>query len=204
LPELLYGELETEEKSLLEKHLAECSACQREYRSLSGVRELLDQVPAHQGKIDLSQLYLEAAQRQDRRARRWRRLAVCVFGAAALFAFLALGLRLEARLEPHQVILRWGAPPPLEAASTPPRQGGDEPVPTSEGRSVAALEERLQLHGKLIHALADDIEALERQERQDASQLQVRLRALQEQNAQRWLAINRTLDAIYTLSQKGE
>src|SRR5262249_34481212 len=152
LAELLYGELEPEEKSLLEKHLAECSGCRREYRALSGVRQLLDQVPVPKGQIDLSGLYREVAQRQDRRARRWRRLAICVSGAAALFAFLAAGLRLETRLEPHQVILRWGAPPTPEVASTPPLRGGDERVLTPEGRSAAAVEERLQLHGKLIHA----------------------------------------------------
>jgi hypothetical protein len=204
LAELLYGELKPEWKDLLEKHLAECSGCRREHLALAGVRQMLDQVPAPGGQIDLSRLYREAALAQERRLRRWRRLALSFSAAAAVFVVLVVGLRLEARLEPHQMVLRWGPPPTTEMTSPPQPLGLQESGNACEERLVAAFQEQLELHGKLIHALADDVQALERQERHDAGQLQVRLQALQQQNTQRWLAINRTLDALYSLSQKGE
>ena len=66
LPALHYGDLRSEEKAALEKHLAECLPCQQEYAALREVRKLLDRVPAPECRVDLPGLYRQAADRQVR------------------------------------------------------------------------------------------------------------------------------------------
>src|SRR5438105_2559886 len=90
---LLYGDVGAAEKAELEKHLAECAGCRRELRLLGDVRRLLNSQRTPDFRIDLPLLYRQAAARQ---VRRWRRVAILVTGVAALFAFVAFGLRLEA------------------------------------------------------------------------------------------------------------
>jgi anti-sigma factor RsiW len=194
LPALLYGELRSEEKAYLEKHLAECSTCRQEYAALREVRELLDRVPAPEYRLDLPKLYRQAADRQVRRVRIWRRMAVACCGAAAALAFIALVWRMEARLEPHQLVLRWG-PVPVGG------QAIQSPAPTLAQAAKAAppeTEEQLRLLSQLIHALADTAEARDFRQRQELVQLRAELGELQRRTAQWRRDTERDVGALYT------
>jgi hypothetical protein len=203
LPGLLYGEVSPADKAELEKHLAQCPSCAKEHRALQGVRQLLGVAIVPEVRLDLASLYQRAAEQQARRLRRWRRLAVVATGMAAAIAVVALGLRLEARVEPHQLVLRWGVPPAPSPEPLP--SAPKEPPPAAEPpRMVHLSEDQIQLLGRLVHALADDLQVLERQRREDTAQVRSQLRALQQENLQRCAAIERNVDALYVLSHKGE
>src|SRR5439155_9100593 len=89
-----------------------CEACRREYESLRRLRQQLNLVSPPTVEVDLALLYRQAAARQGRKVRRWRRLAGALVAVAAGLGLLAFGLHLELRLEAHQLVLRWGSPPP--------------------------------------------------------------------------------------------
>src|SRR6266404_6686319 len=111
LAELLYGDVAPPERTEVEKHLACCAECSREYRALANVRRLLDLPKAPASGLGLPGVYRLLAERQAERTRRWRRAALALGGLAALLAVFALGLRLEARVERGQFVVRWGSPP---------------------------------------------------------------------------------------------
>jgi hypothetical protein len=203
---LLYGDLPGSLKADLQNHLAGCAGCRQEYQALEAVRRLLGRPATPEVRVNLPQLYRQAAERQERRLRRWRRTAALVTAAAALFAFFAFGLRLEARIETYQLVLRWGSPPPA-----PEGQGASLPAATTpapelpkEVPSNRSAEEQLQLLSKLIHALVDDLQALERRGREDSYQFQARLQAVQQQSVRRCADLQRSIDGLYLLSHKGE
>src|SRR5438445_5585270 len=141
LPGLLYGDLRSDEKAVLEKHMGECSACRREYAALREVRKLLDRVPAPECRLDLPGLYHRAADHQVRTVRFWRRVAVACCGAAAALAAITLVLRMELRLEPHQLVLRWG-PLPAGGQAVPLPQ---EFLAQARQRDSPETEEQLRL-----------------------------------------------------------
>jgi hypothetical protein len=203
---LLYDDLPGGIKADLKNHLAGCAGCRQEYQSLEAVRRLLGSSAAPEIRINLPQLYRQAAERQERRLRRWRRTAALVTAAAALFAFFAFGLRLEARIETHQLVLRWGSPPPVADVQGPVLPAVTSPAPElpKEVPSNRSAEEQLQLLSRLIHALVDDLQALERQEREDSYQFQARLQAVQQQSVRRCADLQRSIDGLYLLSHKGE
>src|ERR1051326_1505686 len=160
---LVYGDVSPAARPELEVHLTTCPACQREYAALATVRQQLGSVAAPEVRVDLYRILERAALEQQRRLRRWRRAAVLVSGLAALFAFLAFGLRLEARWEAHQLVLRWGTPPvPVEEA--PPVRVEPQPAPVTEPKSDLKLAQdahgQVETLSKVIHALVDDLRDL--------------------------------------------
>src|SRR5262249_60281157 len=87
-------------------------------------------------RVDRAPLSREAARREQQRLRRWRRAAlVAGAGLAALLA-LTIGLNLEVRVEHHQLVLRWGAPPPQDQSLV--RQ--EVPVTSPHERLVGGRE----------------------------------------------------------------
>ena len=206
LPLLLYGNLLPEEKPTVEKHLAACISCQREFEALRSVQQKLGLLAAPDVQIDLPRFYRRAAERQERGRRRWRRLALATASAAAILVGCTLTLRLEAHVEGHQFILRWGGPPEVRNDAVASGQHAQPEMDrTAEKLPVAAAtEDQIRLLSELIHALADSVQSVERREQQDTAQLQARLLELQQQNAQRWSALERTVDSLYQSVQKGE
>lgn len=206
LPGLLYGHLLPAEKAGLEKHLAECPACRQEYAALRQVRHLLDRGPSPEVRLDLRQLYGQACDRQLRQGRRWRRVGIALCGAAVVLAVIALGLRMEVRMEPRQLVLRWGTPSAQREPTQSPQilQVQAQRAELSSG----AAEEQFQLLSQLIHALADTAEARDSQRRQELLQLRADLRELQRRTAQWRYATERDMDALYTAhfisAKKGE
>jgi anti-sigma factor RsiW len=203
LPALLYGDLEAEAARALRQHLAGCPACREEYAGLQQVRHALDTVPVPPVQVDLPHLYQEAARRQAGRLRAWRRAALAC-GAAAALLLLGFGLRLQVRLEAHQVVLCWGeVPKPAESVVPPPAV-----PPAADGPTLAEVEQRLQLTSNLIHALAEDLEARDAQQQDSLKRLQDRVDALQVQGGARWNETRRDIAALYAaqfaLPKKGE
>jgi hypothetical protein len=202
LPELLYGRLGPAAAAGAEQHLAGCAACRAEWQTLRHVCRLLDLPAAPAVQVDLPALYRRAAEGQAVRARRWRWTALAAGGLAAALAVVAFGLRLEVRLEAHQVVLRWGTPPP--AASPPQPAAGPDLV----AQPVSVSEAELRLPRDLIHALADDVDARDQRQQQALVRMQERLQEIQRQANRRLTELERHLAALRAAqllqSMKGE
>ena len=200
LPGYVHGDLEPAQRGELEGHLGTCAACCRERDGVVRVRELLDMVSAPTVSVDPARIYRETAAAEKHRLRRWRRVAVVVSAVAASLGFAAVALRLEVRVEDHQMVLRWGTPPPLPEPSpappAPPTQLAPEDV-----RRLAAVEDQMRLMTEIVHALAGttgSAEARDRQRQREIAQLHERLVELQKQTAQRWLAVREYAEALFT------
>ncbi len=197
LPLLLYGDLPPAEASAARQHLAGCPACQTEYATLERLRGQLDALASPRVTTDLPRLYQEAARQEVAKLRRWRRVAMLVTSlAAAILLLTAVGL--EVRIEAHQMVFRWGSPPPIPPPTvTPPA----EPI-----RPVLS-QEQLALFSSLIHALkAEGDTRDDRVTRQDRELLALRARVdtLQRLFELRWGETERTIHALYLLAKKGD
>jgi hypothetical protein len=203
LPALLYGDVSPADKNHLEKHLDECAACRREFAALQGVRRLLGVAAPPNVQVDLARLYRASAAQAGRRQRGWRRVALLAAGVAALVAITAF-LRFEAHFQSHQLVLRWGTAPTADTSPIPtsaaPAAASSSPV----SRQAQGLGDEVQLLSKLIHALADDLQEQDRQHRLGASELLTRLRAIEQQSNRRYVALEKEIESLYRLSQKGE
>jgi hypothetical protein len=197
LPLLIYGEPSTEDAALRE-HFSQCPACRREAEALQGVRRLLDIVPVPRIEVDVAQLQRALAERQMRKLRRWRRVAVTL-GAVAALLLLALGLRLEMRLQAGQLLVRWGDPPPEHSVG----QAFQPYAAIPESHAVRSdLREDLRVLRELIHALKQDAEDRDQRFDDRLDRLQKHVRALQAQGDSRWNATEQDVAALYLLTRK--
>jgi hypothetical protein len=197
LPLLIYGEANPQDTALKD-HLRHCADCRREQQALESVRRLLDQAPVPRIEVDLPQLYLSLADRQARRLRRWRRVALALGGIAALL-LLTIGLRVEVRLQSGQMLVRWSESPP-----SAPRAEKQTAPATESPVGKPDLREDLRVLSDLIHALKQDAD--ERDQHFDArlDRLQKHVLALQSQADRRWNATEQDVTALYLLTRKGE
>lgn len=189
LPLHLYGDLSADQAAEMEKHLAECGACRRDWEAHQATRPMLDAVAVPAVQVDLPRIYAESARQQQRRLRRWQ-YAAAAFALAASILFVALALKLEVRAEAHQVTVRWGvAPtgPPVASATAPP---------------TAANPEELQLVKDLLRAVAGELEVRDERRRQELALLQSRLDVLQRQNQRLWATTERDMAAVVALQLK--
>jgi anti-sigma factor RsiW len=205
LASLVYGDLTAEDAGRVQEHLATCLTCRQASETLQHLRRLLDAVPAPTcpaPPVDMSRLYREAAGQQERRLRRWRRLALVLGGVAAAVAVLAVGLRLDVRLEAHQVVVRWGTPPAAVEAPPAPNvpvtpEAAISKVTAESPPPSAGVEEQVRIVSELVQLLATDLEARDQRQQQALARLQARLQILQQQNAQWRLATEHDMDALY-------
>jgi hypothetical protein len=189
---VLYGDLDTAQAAAVETHRAGCPVCRKEYASLEHLRRSLDAVAAPRvAPVDMLRLYADAARLQKRQFHRWRSAALALLGAAA--ALLAvIGLKLELRVEAHQLVVRWGAPAETQPEREPPPPEAivkHDPVPAP----VVDAEE-WQTMKDLIRALAADVTTTNSVRRQDLELLTIRLDTLQMRSQQR----DRLVAALYT------
>jgi hypothetical protein len=197
LPALVYGDLNAQEVAAVEVHLTTCPACRKERTDLERVRQALTAMPAPTVEVDVHRIFRQAADRQARRARRWRRAALALGAAAALLLFV-VGLRLEVRAEAGQLVIRWGNAPAKEIEPAPrkaptPRVVAEQPGPDS----LPELERRLRLNNDLIHAVAQDVEDRDRTYRDLLTQLRAALDTLARQTARQWTETERNVAALY-------
>jgi hypothetical protein len=142
--------------------------------------------------VDLPRLYREAAVTQQGQTRRWRRRAAVVTGLAAALVLVLLGLRLEMRLDRHQLVLRWGSPPTEPAPPAPVL------VPELPPEYASAdTAEQLQVLRKLIHALAADVRNRDLRRQEQIAQLHTQVRYLEHQSRRQWTATQRDVDTLY-------
>ncbi len=189
LPALLYGDLPPEQAAAVRDHLVTCETCREEEAGLRQVTGLLNCMPAPPVHVELARVYQEASRRQLLRMRRWRRLALGLSAAAAAL-LVVLALRLELRVDAHQVVLRWGTH--LENPQPPAVQPAPSPA--------AVRPENIYLAQQLIHALADEVAARDRETQESLGTLEARLDALQQQQQERWDATQRLVSTLYTLA----
>jgi Putative zinc-finger len=188
LPGLLYGELTPDEAAAVRKHLAVCPACRKEHGELQRLRQALDAAPAAVAAVDLPALYQEAARRRQKQLRRWRRAAVALLAVAAAL-LVAFALNLEVRVEAHQFVIRWGAPPETVSSSSSMISSRSPPEVTAE---------EMDLVKEMIHALAADVRGRDAQQQQALARLRERLDAAQFQADERWAVTRRNEAAFYT------
>jgi hypothetical protein len=205
LPGLLYGDLPAPIAALVQAHRADCPACAAEFEALRQVRGALDSVPAPSATVDLARLYREAAQRQERSLRRLRRVCIAAIACAAAVV-LVVGLsRLEVRFESHQLVVRWGTPPPLPEQPPVPIP---PPVVVAPLPIIAEIEERITLLGDLVQALSTDSDRLNARRDDEVVALQREIVELQQQLTQLRLATDKDVAALYAAQfvsrKKGE
>ena len=195
LLELIGGTLPEERRQHLESHLLACSSCRAERAVLQEATSLLRAVPTPTVQVDVTSLYREAARREQRRLRRWRRVALaCGAGLAALL-LLTIGLNFEVRLERHQFVLRWGTPPPSDE---PAIQNGAVGVSPRE-HPVAGdeMQRRLQVLDQLVQELAGNVQALEVKQAQELERLRTGLQELKQQAVLHQEMTGKDVDALY-------
>lgn len=197
LPLFIYGEPSPQDAALRE-HLATCPACRREHEALTGVRRFLDDAAVPCVALDLPQFHRALAERQLRRALRWRRVAVALSGIAAVLLF-TLGLRLDIRVEASQLTVRWGDAPHTNPAPPPPQSLVNHAALPAE-----SIEAELRVLSDLIHALKQDADDRDQHSTERIARLEKHVRVLQSQSDRRWSATEENVAALYLLSQKGE
>jgi hypothetical protein len=201
LPEWLGGDLPSDTAAGVDTHLAGCAECRRESEALKQVRQALDALPAATAEVDLPRLYRTVAEAQERRYRRWRRGACVLGGVAAALALVAVLPALEVRVDGHQFVMRWGAPPPLQGTvaplPAPPEPASERPPAPSA--TAPDVEERLRLLGDLVQMLADDAGQRDERRRRDLETLRAQFNDLREQSRLWRLATERDVAALYAV-----
>jgi hypothetical protein len=200
---LLYGDLDTAQAAAVEAHRAGCPACQKEYASLQHLRRALEAVAVPPvAQVNLPRLYADAARLQQRQVRRWRRAALALLSAAAVM-LAVVGLKLELRVEAHQLVVRWGAPKETvpQPELLPPKHADKVDAPPAP---VVSADEWQRMR-ELIHALAADVAQSNSARRQEFDNLEVRLDSLQMRSQQRDQVVAALFTAQFgTHDKKGE
>lgn len=209
LPAWLAGDLPADEMSQLNAHLADCPSCRQEQTALIEVRRLLDAVPTPAVAVDLARLYRDAAERQRRRLRRWRRLACASVAAAAVLLLALLLARMEVRLDGHQLVVRWGGDPAPEQPTPPaPTPQVVERVVAAPSPATVEIEQQLRLLTELVQALSHDADLHAERRQQEMSRLRNEVQGLQQQLTQLRLATEKDVAALYAAQfsdkQKGD
>jgi hypothetical protein len=202
LAEYVYNELVSEARGLFDQHLGVCAGCRQELLALRTVVRSLDRVPAATVPVDLPRLYRELALRQARRAKRWKIAAAAMASAAAIGAICAIGARVEVRREPGQLVLGWRGSAQVQVEQPAAPDARQQVPPSVEAKELAAAD-RNRLLKDLIRAVADNMQALEQREQHDSGDLHARLVAIEQENTRRFAALERAVDALYLMSNKG-
>lgn len=193
LPTLVYDDLSPADAAAVRSHLDACPGCRDEFAGLVDARAALDAVATPAVNVDVARLYPELAARQERRARRWRRVSVA---AAALAAGLlvVLGLRLQVRFEAHQLVIAWGGGPSRELERVTKSTVADA--------SGSEMQERVRLLDDLVHAVAAEVERRDRRREADIAEVGRRLDGFRRAAAEKLLEAERNVSALYVAQFK--
>jgi Putative zinc-finger len=198
LPELVYGGLTPEVQSQMDAHLNGCAECRRESAALRQVRHLLTAAPAPEVRVDAPALYRVAAERQARRVRRWRRIGLTACAAAvALIAVTAL-THLEIHVRSSEMVVRWGSAPVPDHTPVAYAPGSPAAPVATAPRDLSSIEDRLRVLSELTQALAEDDRDRDYQREREIAHLRQQIKDWQGQSAQRFGAVERDFDALYT------
>src|SRR5262245_39564302 len=90
LPLHLCGDVAAEERSAINAHVAQCSACAADLSALALVRRGLDAAPGATTTADVGRIFRAEADRLRHRSRRWRAAAAVAIAASVLTLALRL------------------------------------------------------------------------------------------------------------------
>jgi hypothetical protein len=197
LAALLYGDLPDGEARDVRHHLGRCDSCRNEYAALADVGRLLDAVPAPAVTVDLAGLYREAAARQSRRLRRWRRVAWASLAAAAAVVLTLLLSRVELRLDANQVSVRWGAAPAPPEPLPPAPHPEPRVIAVTQAASTTEIEQQLRLLNEVVQTLSNDADSRDERHRNEIDRLRAQVTALQRQLADLRLATEKDVADLY-------
>jgi hypothetical protein len=196
LPAHAYGDLSPAEAAAVADHLRECVVCRVEAAALEQVRSALDVGRPPPVRVDVATILHRDA---DRRARRWRRVAVA--GAALAAGLLVVvALRLHVTVGNGQVVIAWGHSPREGEAPAEPRYQAARREPRPPGG--VDLADRIALLQELTHALAADVDARDRRRQTDLDAVRARLDAVQRLSFDRWADAERMMSALYVAQFK--
>jgi hypothetical protein len=207
-----YGELPTEEQALVETHLAECAACRQESAGWQEFRGALGEFTGPAVQVDLPALYRQAVLKNEQRTRRWRRSAIAAAAVAAV-VLLAVGLKLQVRVDRTQIAMGWGAGAAVDSPTgkiderDSQLRGLGDSSPPGQGKDAPVSQEDLTLVKNLIRALAQDVRSRDRQQREALLAMQTRIEYLLGQTTEYVAANERdkaVLAAQFRIQKKGE
>ena len=188
-----YGDLSPVEQAEVTRHLATCAACREESSAWQEFRGQLGAFTGPAVQVNLSGVYQAAVQRHEQRVGRWRRSAIAIAAVAAV-VLIAVGLKLEVRVDASQVVVRWGAPAEiLPSMSEPP---GPVVIQTQPVAPQVTGED-LALVKNLIRALAQDVRTRDRQQQEALLQMQSRFETLLGRTTEYVAANERDKAALY-------
>ncbi len=187
-----YGDLSPVEQAEVTRHLATCAACREESSAWQEFRGQLGAFTGPAVQVNLSGVYQAAVQRHEQRVGRWRRSAIAIAAVAAV-VLIAVGLKLEVRVDASQVVVRWGAPAEILPMSEPP---GPVLIQTQPAAPQVTAED-LALVKNLIRALAQDVRTRDRQQQEALLQMQSRFETLLGRTTEYVAANERDKAALY-------
>jgi hypothetical protein len=132
-----------------------------------------------------------------------------VAATAASLAFVVLVTRMELRVEEHQLVVRWGSPPPVAMESTPLQPDAVAVLPDRKDAPVArTVEDQLRVLSRLVHTIVKDSAKYDEDSQREINWLKVRVRELQGQMDRRFLDTEKDLRTLYkwqfVRNEKGE
>jgi anti-sigma factor RsiW len=196
LPEFVYGGLTPDVLGQVESHINGCPDCEREAAGLRQVRRSLTSAP--DVSVNALAIYRVAAERQVRRAQRWRRIGITACAAAVILIAVTALSRLEIHVGSSEMVVRWGpAPEPISNQGAYAPRSPVAPV-TAAAPDLSSIEDRLRVLSELTQALAEDDHDRDEQREREMAQLRQQMKDWQGQSAQRFGAVERDFDALYT------
>jgi hypothetical protein len=114
-------------------------------------------------------------------------------------------LRLDIRLDAGQLVIRWGSNAPAAGPLPSPvaRPDHHETRDADEANRIEALEGRYHTISQLVHAVADNLQAIDRRQHEEIGEVGKRLDAIQQVDRERWSDVIRVVNSRESASQKG-
>lgn len=154
LMEAVYGELPPEAVAAFEEHLAGCEECRLTYEQLLQTDRALDVIPDTAARVDVAQLYRQAATRDRRSRLRWRRVALAAAAGLLVAATLAVW-RGRVEVGNGRLVISWQATADQPAAEQQTTVDSAAML-ADHARHLATLDETVAL-------LLAELDASERQ-----------------------------------------
>jgi anti-sigma factor RsiW len=200
-----YEELPAAEQAEVARHVDGCGSCREQSLAWQELGRKLDTLRVPAAHVELPRLFQQAVQRQERRLRGWRRTAAALVAAAAV-GLIAVGLKLQIRMEASQVVVSWGNPP--EAKPQVPELPSPPTIAPVQPTVSQVNPEDVQLVKDLVRALATEIQWRDHQQQENLLRLQARFEALLGGALDRWASNERDVAALYSaqfrLHKQGE
>jgi Putative zinc-finger len=192
LPLSLTGDLTSVESGELATHLGECTACRRKHEALESVRRALDAPSPPEVAVDVASIYATVAQRQQRSAKRWRRVAYAGMAVAASLLLFTL-FRLDFEAGNGQFIVSWG-----------PRPQSAIPQPEERIAPVVAavpawhdLEDRLRILDDLVHAMKVDLNTRDDRRKEEIALVILGMERLKKETTDELVRSRRDFNTLY-------